>query len=178
MMSLFEKHVHLVIDVESMGLYGEPFAVGWVLVDSKGSELDCGYLGYPDGYAVGSLRDREWVEQYVVPTLPECNTSSFTELCKKFGHKLNQYQQDYLFLAVWADCMFPVETNFFAALNGMEVYCDNPYPIHEIATVLFLTGKNPLEYFPRLENELPAHNPLNDARQSARLLIEALNEIK
>jgi len=78
---------------------------------------------------------------------------------------------------MWADCSWPVEARFLARCveNDFDKReWEGPYPLHEIATVLLLAGKNPSEKFPRQENELPEHNPLNDARQSARLLLQSI----
>jgi hypothetical protein len=52
--------------------------------------------------------------------------------------------------------------------NAMDIACQL-YPILAL-------GRDPLATNERLPDELPAHNPLCDARQSARLLIEALRE--
>lgn len=49
------------------------------------------------------------------------------------------------------------------------------YP--EIASVMLSAGMDPMAKYERQASELPAHEPLANARQSARLLAEALNAI-
>lgn len=76
-----------------------------------------------------------------------------------------------------ADCAWPVEANFLSACvrqNHAEREWRGPYPLHDLASVMLARGRNPLAPNDRLPDELPAHHPLHDARQSARLLIEAL----
>jgi hypothetical protein len=46
---------------------------------------------------------------------------------------------------------------------------ESPYPVLDVATALAVRGLNPLGTYVRLEAEKPAHNPLCDARQSARI---------
>jgi hypothetical protein len=49
------------------------------------------------------------------------------------------------------------------------------YPLHEVATALLIAGINEKDH-PRLPDELPEHNPVNDARYSARLFLLAMNK--
>ena len=49
-----------------------------------------------------------------------------------------------------------------------------PYPLHDLASVLLALGADALAVAERRPNELPAHHPLMDARQSARQLVECL----
>ena len=71
-----------------------------------------------------------------------------------------------------ADHPFPVETRFLDGLTRHGVAM--PYPLIDVASVRLAAGFDPIGTEPRLRNEEPAHNPLADARQSARLLLEAL----
>lgn len=50
------------------------------------------------------------------------------------------------------------------------------FMVFDVASVRLAAGLDPLASAPRLDGELPAHDPLRDARQSARLLIEALDK--
>jgi hypothetical protein len=43
---------------------------------------------------------------------------------------------------------------------------------------MLLSGRDPLATYERLPNELPAHDPMADARQSARLWLECLGGVK
>jgi hypothetical protein len=78
-----------------------------------------------------------------------------------------------------ADCPYPVEANFFTTmLKEQADEWGGPYPFIDVASVRFAAGLAPLETCERLPTELPAHDPLADARQSARLFFEALLAIK
>lgn len=43
--SRYAAPYYFVFDVESVGLFGEAFAVGWVVVNARGEELADGYSG-------------------------------------------------------------------------------------------------------------------------------------
>ena len=76
-----------------------------------------------------------------------------------------------------ADCAWPVEANFLSAcvkLNHKEREWQGPYPLHDLASVLLALGADALAVTERLPDELPAHHPLMDARQSARQLVACL----
>ena len=46
----------------------------------------------------------------------------------------------------------------------------SPYPFLDVASLITSAGGDPLGNLPRENDELPAHHPLHDARQSSRLL--------
>lgn len=80
-----------------------------------------------------------------------------------------------------ADCAWPVEARFLAACVDAlpdERRFAGPYPLMEISTWMMAAGQDPMKTHARLESELPQHNPLADARQSARLLMEAIEVTK
>ena len=66
------------IDAETVGLYGDPFAVAYSVCDCDGGkELENGYSSCPFENAKGEVSNREWVSKNVVPHLPKetnCNT--------------------------------------------------------------------------------------------------------
>ena len=79
-----------------------------------------------------------------------------------------------------AECLWPVEARFLSACIADDArrLPTAPYPIHEIASVMLSAGMDPMGTYERTPSEMPRHNPLADARQSARLLVEALARIK
>ena len=84
--------------------------------------------------------------------------------------------------SVWlaADVCWPVEANFLRACiedDPIRRTWEGPYPLIDIASVRLAAGFDPLGTEPRRDDEMPARNPLADARQSARLLAEALQEL-
>jgi hypothetical protein len=75
-----------------------------------------------------------------------------------------------------ADCAYPVETSFIddCLADDASREAQAPYPLLDVASVRLAVGLNPAATEKRLPNELPPHDPVADARQSARLLVEAL----
>jgi len=55
-----------------------------------------------------------------------------------------------------------------------------PYPLIDVASLRMAAGLDPLGTEERIEllGELPEHDPLADARQSARLLVDAIGRIQ
>lgn len=165
---------YFVFDVESIGLYGEGFAVGYVVVDRLGVVLEENIFSCPTISAVGKEDDRQWVEVNI-PKLPITHHTT-KEVRKAFWDVLQKWKEQEAIIV--ADCCYPVETNFLSACvrdNVIDKRWKAPYPLHELATLLMVKGLDPLATSVRFENELPAHNPLNDSRLSARQLIETLN---
>lgn len=162
-----------VFDVESIGLHGEPYAVGWVIIDLSGEEKAGGYIAIRPELACGDDDDRQWCAE----NIPEIEPNR---------HYMDEMLQD--FWAVWlfwkergalmaAECAWPVEAKFLAMCVGSEYpksKWEGPYPLHDVASIMLAAGMDPMATYERLPNELPKHDPLADARQSARLLTEAL----
>lgn len=166
---------YMVFDVESVGLHGEGFSVGWVVVDGDGRELDFGLAVTSPKAARGSDDDRAWVKENVPPLEPASEVPS--EVRGIFWRAWTNWKKRGAVLV--ADCAWPVEARFLAACVDdapEERTWQGPYPLHDLASVLLATKADPLAHYDRLPEEMPAHNPLNDARQSARLLIAALRK--
>lgn len=161
----------MVMDVESMGLYGLGWAFGYVVMDKDFVTVEEGYsCSNPTHVALsGSAEDYEWVKQNIVPHCP-VNRSTLYLVQEDFWTAWIKYQK--LGAELWADCCFPVEAKFLT--DGVELSVARkpfaPYPLFDIATLLFAKGYDPTATFARIPDELPAHNPLHDARQSARIL--------
>lgn len=165
----------LVFDVESVGLHGDAFAVAWVQGDATLNEIGSGSLHIPLEMAEGDQSGRDWVKANV--TIPDGSIE-----CKS-----PRMMRD-MFWAVWtlartgnsallAECLWPVEANFLSrcvADFAGERNWEGPYPFHDIASIRTAAGLDPLATESRLAEEQPAHNPLADARQSLRLLREAM----
>lgn len=164
----------MVFDVESIGLHGEGFAVAWIVVSRIGDVLDEGCLSCNPDDCSGTDESRLWVAENI-PTLPRTNPTKF-HLRNEFWHEWRHWADQGAVLV--ADCAWPVEANFLTAcikVNHAEREWQGPYPLHDLASMLLALGRNPLAVTERLPNELPAHHPLMDARQSARQLVDCLN---
>lgn len=177
----------MVFDVESVGLHGEGFAVGYVVIDGDSyyDELDSGLIAAPPDVALGLSRDREWVEEHVVPALAEgCGFPRRNTRCTYVSGVRHEFWNAWMHwraqgATLAADCPWPVEARFLAACvdEAREARAAlGPYPLIDVASVRLATGLDPLATEGRLPTEFPAHHPLADARQSARLLLEALSK--
>lgn len=168
--------LYMVFDVESVGLHGEGFAVGWKVVDEDGKFVaSAEYACNPDE-AEGDDAGRAWVAENVqIPVGYNCRSPRHVrdefwrawEYAKKMGAVLV------------ADCAWPVEARFLIDCvrdDPASRTWEGPYPLHDLASVFLATGVDPTQHFERLPYELPVHSPRADAAQSARLLVEALKK--
>jgi hypothetical protein len=164
----------MVFDVESVGLHGEGFAVGYVVIDEHGFRLAEGLHACPPSRAHGDDEGRAWIAENV-PTI-EPNCVSPANVRDAFWFDWLKWKEQGAVLV--ADCAWPVEARFLIecvddAPNDRR--WDGPYPLHELASFMVAAGLDPMATYERLDDE-PQHDPLGDARQSARLLCRALLE--
>ncbi|MFT4235801.1 MAG: hypothetical protein QM607_12490 [Microbacterium sp.] len=162
----------MVFDVESIGLHGEGYAVGYVVIHN-GQEVESGMFACLCGMAEGVDSDRLWVYENI-PALQPNSPDPFT-VREKFWRRWVEWKAKGALLA--ADCAWPVEARFLAAC--VDALPDDrrfagPYPLVEISTWMMAAGHDAMKDYARTDRELPKHNPLADARQSARLLMEAI----
>lgn len=163
---------HMVFDVESIGLHGEAFAVGYIVIDDLGNCIEEDMFACDPAQAVGANSDYIWVKSNVLLPITQLSPAYVRD---RFWRQWLKWKDQGALL--WADCAWPVEARFLMACVDADRHPRNwagPYPLHEIATLMLAHGLNPLEALPRLPNELPIHNPLCDARQSARILFGLL----
>ena len=169
-----KNELFMVFDVESIGLHGEGFAVAWVVVNRAGERLAEGLLACDPDLCGGTGDNRLWVSENV----PHMDYTSPTKqhLRNAFWHEWRHWADQGAVLV--ADCAWPVEANFLSACiaqNHAEREWQGPYPLHDLASVMLAIGGSPLAVTDRLPDEMPAHHPLMDARQSARQLVAALS---
>lgn len=162
---------YLVFDVESAGLLGTGFAVGYAIVDDEsGMTLASDWRSSGLDSVQCSNANREWLMENLAPEVlfPDAeHLLSLGELRKWFIALVEEHRD----CAPTSDCGVPVESNFLRDC-GL-----NPYPLHEIATALLLAGRDPVGTFDRLPFELPKHHPMMDSRQSGRILLECVASI-
>lgn len=172
-----EPSPFFVFDVESIGLHGEPYAVGWVIVDQSGNLLECGRIAIPTEQAHGDDADRAWVQDNV-PPIPPTHMSMKAMLVDFWGQWMKWKTAGAI---MFAECGWPVESKFLSMCVHTD-YASNkwngPYPFHDVSSVMFSAGMDPMGTYERKHDEMPKHCPLADARQSARLLTTALGKIR
>lgn len=164
---------YFVMDVESIGLHGEGYAVGFVVLDADGNRLDSGCFACPPYAARGSADGFKWITE----NAPELKTShdSPWQVRAAFWKKWMEHKIPGTVMV--ADCGWPVEARFLIQCvedKPMEREWSGPYPFHELATLMIAMGQDPMETRDRIAGENPKHDPLADAVQSARLLMECL----
>lgn len=183
---------YLVLDVESVGFRGEAFAFGMVLMDGvTGEFLEEISAACDPSWADGKFADLGWVIQNCdwksrgMAFNPNNGPNEVRDWFRRFACTYSVPlatgpRSRRVLLA--ADCPYPVETTFFEAVLRHTAPEDMGwtkllYPVIDVASIRLAAGLDPLADADRLPNELPKHNPLCDARQSARLLFEALTLI-
>lgn len=169
---------YLVFDVESIGLHGEGYAVGGVILNHELNVVDELYFGCPSHAATGDDEGRKWIEEHVDPVLPvhtHCLPREVRSAFWSVWQTLSQHGCEMLAETIW-----PVESNFLTQCvkDDWSRQWKGPYPLYDISSILLMAGYSPIDALDRLNNEKPAHNPLCDARQSARLLREAVRLIE
>lgn len=166
----------LIIDVESIGLYGEAFAVAGALFENN-TLSDEFVLSCPPRLAEGDFIDREWVAMNVPPlNVTHANPRRVREA---FWARWEPLLEDGGY-QIAAECSWPVEANFLAACVRDDLTArlwKGPYPLLDISSILLAAGMDPMTNYDRLENEQPKHHPMADVRQSARLLQTAIERV-
>lgn len=168
--------LYMVFDVESVGLHGEGFAVGYAVIENE-TVIDAACYVAPLETAAGDDEGRAWVTEHVLPHLPEPNRRNPQGVRTGFWTDWMDWKEQGAILVT--DCGWPVEANFLSACIADDPESrkwNGPYPLFDLSSVLLAAGKDPVGIFERMAGESPAHNPKNDACQSARILIETLRE--
>src|SRR4051812_27877287 len=99
-----------VIDVESVGLHGEGFAVGYVVIDLEGNQLDLGLFACPVNAARGNAAGFKWVGENITElpishSAPWLVRAAFWRVWREWKEKG---------AALVTDCGWPVEARFLA----------------------------------------------------------------
>lgn len=196
----------LIIDVESVGLHGEGFAIGWVVLEDA-KRVSEGWAACDPAQARGTKEGRDWVAEHVIEPPPGSLPlpKSFmtpTELRVWWWTRIWAPERE-LDTRMWGDVPWPVEARFLIDcvedyrpprpvrkplalpavgersaldLDPSEACWNGPYPLWCVRTYMLAAGMlvtGGVVGDERLADELPEHNPLTDARQSARLLLKA-----
>ena len=166
-----------VFDVESVGLHGEGFAVAGGVYCNGAPRSEFRFC-CPLDEAEGDDADREWVKANV-PVM-EITHRDASGIREAFWREWMTAKSTYPEIKMAGECIWPVEAGFVARCIYQHKDSRNwegPYPFHEIASIMLAAGMDPMATYERQESEKPAHDPLADARLSARLLSEALRRL-
>ncbi len=164
------------VDAETDGLYGEPFAIGAVVLDETGAEI-ASFAGAAD---VEAVRD-PWVRENVLPVLgPLPEFAGRAQLRGAFWDFWMCHRENALCVA---DVGTPVEAFLFrlcVAEDESRTF-QGPFPMHDLATLLLVRGLDPLASRPTLARTWglewtgKQHNPVDDARLTALLFRQSMN---
>lgn len=162
----------MVFDIESIGLHGEGFAVGYVIIKDLEIITERLIACNPEK-ARGTLINYNWVQNNI-PDFEYDYLNPYEVRCSFWRAWMDWKSSSNVYLA--ADCAWPVEANFLSKCieDNPNREFNGPYPLIDISSLLLAKGIDPLTTFERKKNELPIHDPLCDARQSARILISLL----
>ncbi len=159
-----------VFDVESVGLFGDPFAVGWCRIDEDGTISREWWTGVPIKSVSGKMESFVWCGENIPAEVLIGTVENVLDVCSHFDRALREAINDGC--SILCDCPFPVESNFLLQVQKLyPVYFKSPYPLYDIASVIASLGKDPLGEYPRRPEEIK-HHPMWDAIQSGRTLFE------
>jgi len=184
-MRIFLDRDLIVIDVESNGLYGQPFCVGAVLMDPGGRVLSS-FLGR---CGLDQVED-EYVLEHVIPAIKDIE-ETFNALADLEVAFIEWYATVLRERSVHTivDVGFPVDSTF---LSGLGMRDDNhgslwqtlsPYPLYDLASILGGLGMDP--DISREEFAEPLigiargekHNPIWDAELTGLCVIRAMRPV-
>lgn len=162
---------YMMLDCESDGLQGETFAVGYCVFTPNG---------------IIQVEGMKWVDsvltdQWCRDNIPKDSNFSLHDQLATYGELRNWFVQKFRKhspVTLVCDHVYPVESNFLSkcAKEHSMIF----YPVIDMHgfthTIEHNSGLDPIN--DRLENELPAHNPLNDCRQSVRIFCHYMARLR
>jgi hypothetical protein len=165
-----KKENIFIFDVESTSLYGTGFAVGAVVYNLGGTEVD----RFEMLSVQGAWDANPWVKENVIPHLKDMPEVMYNITLRQKFYQFYLKHKDTA--DIWSDCNFPVETNFLAEIvkdSPTDREFAMPYPLKDISTIVDINIDRAKECgIPGLRK----HNPLDDARASAYFLLKELNK--
>lgn len=186
--SILDAGFHMVIDVESVGLHGDAFAFGWVVICENGAVEKHPSTGLRhhdsakfDWRSCSGKRDGfEWVAKNIGAPAPSECLATRREVRERFWEAWTGWRNQGCLL--WADVPWPVEARFLLECVGdyrhagyISAELTAPYPLLDVNTLAASLGFSEI---PRIPEELPEHDPLNDAKHSARKLARCLQKLR
>ena len=168
----------LSFDAETNGLYGDAFAIGAIVYNKKGQEIDRFVARLPDS----SVAD-EWVRENVLPQLSgfKVTHESYLEMLREFADFYMRYRESKKL--VHMGC--PVEAKLIIDMSsvGFIGQWDGPYPLIDVAGHLEMAGEDPTSIDKFLKKsginvagfEGGTHNPLYDSAAAASTYFELMS---
>lgn len=170
----------LCFDVEALSLHKTGFAVGAVILDRDGVEVDSFYAR---ASRIG--KTNAWTRKNVIPFLAPPTHERVIDVRSAFWEWMRANVEPVT--RIVADCPWPVEANFLSACvadDPIEREYKGPYPIIDASSLLFVAGLSPVGGYsslvlsPEEQAAYRAHDPVWDARVSARLARLCLERIE
>ena len=158
------------LDVETIGVHGSAFSYGYV-VRNDSEELEFCGAAMPSALANGTDSDREWVAQNVSED-GLVDVEDFLALSAHFASAWSEWSARGALMM--ADCPVPCEASFLRDARASGAVFPWPYPLLDVESARAARGMI-CQTASRTDEELPAHHPVADARQSARLWFEVTN---
>lgn len=168
----------IIIDVESNGLWGQPFAVGAVRMTSGGRVIRtfsarCNIDEVPDEWVLNNK-----IEELLIafPKVDDARAlmGEFIGWYSKEGER-----------NTFVDTGYPVDCRFLDFMRWDEKWQSySPYPLYDISSIIMAAGEPPnvdrFEYAQELigEKKGVAHDPTWDAELSGLCAIRALRKLQ
>jgi len=161
----------LSFDAETDGLWGPPFAIGALVYDEQGNEVDRFVGRLPD-----SAVTNEWVRENVLPQMAGIPVTH-----ERYEDLLADFAKFYLAHKEGADIVvhvgFPVETTVLRDMHDMGFIgdWDAPFPLIDVSGMLRMIGADPTSVdkfvaehgIEIAEFKGGTHNPLYDSAVTA-----------
>ena len=166
-------------DAETNGLWGEAFAIGAIVYDSTGKEVDKFVAKLPD-----SVITDTWVKENVkLDNVPVTHTT-YEEMLKDFSRFYLKHKENSTFIVHMG---YIVESKLIRDMVEHRFIgaWDAPYPLIDISGNLEQAGENPVsvdayvkKYNIEIEDYGTTHNPLYDSEVTAKAYIHLCKKIK
>lgn len=178
------KTPFFIFDVESVGLYGEGFAVaGGVYIDGipyvSGDTPWEFQFSCPPEAVDGAPENLAWVKSHV-QLFRQHTADNPRAVRHQFWSQWERAKAEHPDILMAGECIYPVEASFVAACVKDHLPArewEGPYPMNDVANFMSAARMDPMEKYSRQPQEQPEHCPLGDARLSARLLADALKKL-
>jgi len=153
-----------ITDVESNGLFGQPYAVGCVVLDEHARIVD----GFEGHCPIEEPLD-DFVQEHPLPA----SSAKFPGL----GHLIRAFLafdraiQEQCAPESWVDVGFPVESRFFETCKRYDPTWKTPCPLYDVATIMLSRGFDEnrlredfvLDWAEESMSSRKVHDPLRDA---------------